>query len=308
MERDALSCGLTKLGFHAPLTGWVREDGDALSGRLGRRRRRRVRALGTPQGLSGPPAPLARHRVVVHDVDVNVRESLLAARGHLRPLHRRRRDGPVRTPRSSATACGARTGSAVRLVRRSSVDWLSLNQGIAYSVQQGVSAFGLTFLDLSSYYDGWLSRAGTWASSTVAAGLPHGTRRGAALRAQQQQPPGTQLPGRLLRGRTPALQPPVPDRPDVRPFTSGSACLVTMTHTVRRGWSSTTPSSGRVIITLSDGRRYEAPAPRDGRSHGSELGVDGFEDRLIGFLLKPLNRRARVCSWGGRAPDRRPSP
>jgi hypothetical protein len=45
-----------------------------------------------------------------------------------------------------------------------------------------------------------------------------------------------------------------------------------------------------VVITLADGRRYEGqvdPARQTLSITSSELGVQGFEDRLIGFLLKP---------------------
>ncbi len=299
---------LTRSRFHAPLTGWVREDGDALSVASAGAGGDAYVLWGLRKGSPAPQHPFTSpHRVVVHDVDVHVRESdpLVADLSVWRIFGRF--IGDVGMAQFDASVqrnrlrCEDWIGEGTPGPPLIDVDWLALNQGIAYSVQQGASAFGLTFLDLSSYYDGWLSpsgdvglfdrrdlpafRMGLGVTVRLPSGLNNSSLQGRSFQGAFFEDELQRFSHRYRTGRMSVH------------FTSGSACLVTMTHTGPRVVKETSVpgtfecwGEGRVIITLSDGRRYEGqvcPSRRTLSITSSELGVDGFEDRLIGFLVKP---------------------
>ena len=299
---------LTRSGFQAPLTGWVREDGDALS----------VASAGAGGdayvlwGLrKGPPAPqdpfTSPHRVIVHDVDVLVLDDdpLVADLSTWRLFGRF--VGDVGLAHFDLTAQRNRLrregwiGTGAPGPPLIDVDWLALHQGVAYAVQEGTSAYSLTVLDLSSYYDGWLSpsgdvglfdrrdlpayRMGLGVTVRLPSGLSNNSLQGRSFHGAFFE---DEVDGFAHEYRT--------GRMSVH-FTSGIACLVKTTHT-GPGFVEETSSpgtfecweEGRVVITLSDGRRYEGqvcPSRRTLSITSSELGVQGFEDRLIGFLVKP---------------------
>ena len=300
---------MTRSGFDAPMTGWLRGDGDALSVASAGAGQEAFLLWGLRKGGPAPQDPFTSpHRLIVHDVDVVVHDDdpLVADLATWRLFGRF--VGDVGLAHFDLTAqrnrlrredwIGPNNLPGPPLI---DVDWLALHQGVAYSVQDGGSAYSLTVLDLSSYYDGWLSpsgdvglvdrrdlpayRMGLGVTLRLPSGLSNNSLQGRSFHGAFFEDQVDEFTHGFRTGRMSVH------------FTSGIACLVKMTHTGPGEVQETSApgtfecwQEGRVVITLADGRRYEGqvdPARHTLSITSSELGVQGFEDRLIGFLVKP---------------------
>jgi|GEM_PF-3258725 hypothetical protein len=181
------------------------------------------------------------------------------------------------------------------------IDWLPLGQGMAYTVAPGISHMALTLLDLQAYYEGWLSpdgdigildrrdhppnRQGLALTMRIGAGMNNSSVSGRAFKGGFVQDSIVDFGSKVATGRL-TIQ-----------FNSSNTCVWKQTTTDMDGSVSLTTagtfelwSEGRLVVNLADGRKFEGqvdPARNNLAITSSEDGVQGAEDRMIGFLVRP---------------------
>lgn len=181
------------------------------------------------------------------------------------------------------------------------IDWLPLSQGMAYTVAPGISHVSLTLLDLQSYYEGWLTsdgdvgildrrdhppnRQGLALTMRIGAGMNNSSVAGRSFKGGFVQDSIVDFQSQVVSGRLRVF------------FSSGTTCVWTQSSTGSDGYTSETTagtfelwSEGRLVVHLADGRKFEGqvdPSRNNLAITSSEEGVQGAEDRMIGFLVRP---------------------
>lgn len=299
---------LAPAGLPTPLTGWVRADNGAFSLASTGMGPEALILWGLKKGGPAPQHPFTSpHRVMVHDVDLNLQSNdpLVADLATWRLFGRF--VGDINLVHFDETAHRNRMqregwiGAPTEGPPLVDIDWLPLHQGMNYSVPQGSSVLGLTILDLGAYYDGWLTSDANVAIfdrrdlPAYRMGLGVSVRLGGGLSNNSLQ--GRSFKGAFFEDRVDELEHGYSTGRMEVTFTSGIACVVQTVHT-RKGErvEANSPGTfecwgeGRVVLNLADGRRFEGQVDPLRGTLGlcsSEIGVQGQEDRLIAFLVKP---------------------
>jgi len=180
------------------------------------------------------------------------------------------------------------------------IDWLPLGQGVAYSVPPGTSNLNLTMLDLSSYYDGWItsdsdvgildrrdlpaSRQGLAITMRIGAGMNNSSVQSRSYKGAFVEDSVADYQLDIVSGRVELH------------FVTSTSCLWIQSSTGLDGFSRVNTAGtyvvwgeGRVVITLVDGRSFEGqvdPGRNTISITSSEDGVQGSEDRMIGLLVR----------------------